>query len=232
MMDWTDRHCRRFHRLLTRQALLYTEMVTADAIRHGDRGKLLGFDPEGKREALDLDYTGFGWCRPRRLWLQATEPGGLGGGGLGGGGLGGGLGGLGGGGLVEVREPLLLALHSADDGPALPGDLVLEFGLDGGEAVAAPLSLFLERWLPRLPSPPGDGPIVLALCNPHRAHLTAPAAAGGRPMLHALGDTDSWLDLAGDPTELCGPEEVAAGGRIRLAAAAWRQAAPRQGPPR
>jgi len=37
MMDWTDRHCRFFHRRLTRHALLYTEMVTAAAIRHGDR---------------------------------------------------------------------------------------------------------------------------------------------------------------------------------------------------
>jgi tRNA-dihydrouridine synthase A len=44
MMDWTDRHCRFFHRQLTRQALLYTEMVVADAILHGDRERLLGFD--------------------------------------------------------------------------------------------------------------------------------------------------------------------------------------------
>ncbi|MBZ0216282.1 MAG: tRNA-dihydrouridine synthase, partial [Fimbriimonadaceae bacterium] len=44
MMDWTDRHCRVFHRHLTRHALLYTEMVTAQAIRHGHRQLLLGFD--------------------------------------------------------------------------------------------------------------------------------------------------------------------------------------------
>src|SRR5690242_20473641 len=44
MMDWTDRHCRAFHRVLTKRALLYTEMVTADAIIHGDRERLLGFD--------------------------------------------------------------------------------------------------------------------------------------------------------------------------------------------
>ena len=43
MMDWTDRHCRFFHRLLTRRALLYTEMVTAEAVIHGDRERLLGF---------------------------------------------------------------------------------------------------------------------------------------------------------------------------------------------
>jgi tRNA-dihydrouridine synthase A len=44
MMDWTDRHCRVFHRQLTRRARLYTEMVTAAAILHGDRRRLLGFD--------------------------------------------------------------------------------------------------------------------------------------------------------------------------------------------
>jgi tRNA-dihydrouridine synthase A len=44
MMDWTDRHCRVFHRLLSRHARLYTEMVTAAAILHGDRRRLLGFD--------------------------------------------------------------------------------------------------------------------------------------------------------------------------------------------
>jgi tRNA-dihydrouridine synthase A len=45
MMDWTDRHCRVFHRRLTRRALLYTEMVTADAIIYGPRDRLLGFSP-------------------------------------------------------------------------------------------------------------------------------------------------------------------------------------------
>ena len=40
MMDWTDRHCRAFHRLMTRHALLYTEMVTAPAILHGDSARL------------------------------------------------------------------------------------------------------------------------------------------------------------------------------------------------
>jgi tRNA-dihydrouridine synthase A len=40
MMDWTDRHCRVFHRLLTRHARLYTEMLTTSAIIHGDRARL------------------------------------------------------------------------------------------------------------------------------------------------------------------------------------------------
>ena len=54
MMDWTDRHCRSFHRQLTRRALLYTEMVTALAIRHGDRQRLLGFDPREQPVALQI----------------------------------------------------------------------------------------------------------------------------------------------------------------------------------
>jgi len=54
MMDWTDRHCRYFLRLLTPSALLYTEMVTAQAIVHGDRGRLLGFDPAEQPVALQL----------------------------------------------------------------------------------------------------------------------------------------------------------------------------------
>jgi tRNA-dihydrouridine synthase A len=54
MMDWTDRHCRVFHRQLTRHALLYTEMVTAQAIRHGNRERLLGFDPSEQPVALQL----------------------------------------------------------------------------------------------------------------------------------------------------------------------------------
>jgi tRNA-dihydrouridine synthase A len=44
MMEWTDRHCRFFHRTLTRRARLYTEMVTTAAVLHGDRSRLLGFN--------------------------------------------------------------------------------------------------------------------------------------------------------------------------------------------
>jgi tRNA-dihydrouridine synthase A len=54
MMDWTDRHCRYFHRQLTRHARLYTEMVVADAVIHGDRGRLLGFSPEEHPIAVQL----------------------------------------------------------------------------------------------------------------------------------------------------------------------------------
>ncbi len=54
MMDGTDRHCRYFHRLLTRHARLYTEMITAAAIVHGDRDRLLGIDPAERPVALQL----------------------------------------------------------------------------------------------------------------------------------------------------------------------------------
>ncbi len=54
MMDWTDRHCRFFHRLLSTRARLYTEMVTADAILHGKRDRLLAFSAEEHPVALQL----------------------------------------------------------------------------------------------------------------------------------------------------------------------------------
>lgn len=54
MMDWTDRHCRYFHRLMSRRAVLYTEMVTADALIHGDRERLLGFSPQEHPVVLQL----------------------------------------------------------------------------------------------------------------------------------------------------------------------------------
>lgn len=62
MMDWTDRHCRFFHRRLSRRALLYTEMVVADAIIHGARERLLGFDASEHPLALQL-----GGSEPHKL---------------------------------------------------------------------------------------------------------------------------------------------------------------------
>jgi tRNA-dihydrouridine synthase A len=66
MMDWTDRHCRMFHRLMTRRARLYTEMLTIGAIIHGDRQRLLGFDPSEHPVALQL-----GGSDPRDLAIAA-----------------------------------------------------------------------------------------------------------------------------------------------------------------
>lgn len=54
MMDWTDRHCRAFHRCLTRRALLWTEMVTADAVIRGDRERLIGFSDTEHALVLQL----------------------------------------------------------------------------------------------------------------------------------------------------------------------------------
>ncbi|MGB6950036.1 MAG: tRNA-dihydrouridine synthase, partial [Methyloceanibacter sp.] len=54
MMEWTDRHCRYFLRLLSRRTLLYTEMVTADAVIRGDRERLLQFNPAEHPLALQL----------------------------------------------------------------------------------------------------------------------------------------------------------------------------------
>ncbi|MDE5443935.1 tRNA dihydrouridine(20/20a) synthase DusA [Bradyrhizobium sp. CSA207] len=62
MMDWTDRHCRVFHRHLSRRALLYTEMLTTGAVIHGDRERLLGFDALEHPVALQL-----GGSDPRQL---------------------------------------------------------------------------------------------------------------------------------------------------------------------
>jgi tRNA-dihydrouridine synthase A len=62
MMEWTDRHCRFFHRLLTRRALLYTEMITTGAVLRGDRARLLGFDPAEHPVAVQL-----GGSDPRAL---------------------------------------------------------------------------------------------------------------------------------------------------------------------
>src|SRR3954462_6537106 len=54
MMDWTDRHCRYFHRLITRRARLYTEMITTGALLHGDVARHLDFDPREHPLALQL----------------------------------------------------------------------------------------------------------------------------------------------------------------------------------
>ncbi|ARU00461.1 tRNA-dihydrouridine(20/20a) synthase [Yoonia vestfoldensis] len=54
MMDWTDRHCRYLHRLMSRHVLLYSQMVTAPAVLHGDRDRLIGYDPAEHPVALQL----------------------------------------------------------------------------------------------------------------------------------------------------------------------------------
>ncbi len=73
MMDWTDRHCRMFHRLLTGRALLYTEMATTGAVLHGDRERILGFDSAERPVALQL-----GGSEPKDLAAAARIGAGLG----------------------------------------------------------------------------------------------------------------------------------------------------------
>jgi tRNA-dihydrouridine synthase A len=68
MMDWTDRHCRFFHRTLSRRTRLYTEMVTTGAVIHGPRERLLGFSPEEHPVAVQL-----GGSDPRDLAASARN---------------------------------------------------------------------------------------------------------------------------------------------------------------
>ena len=69
MMEWTDRHCRYFHRLLAPDARLYTEMVVAQAAIHGDRPRLLGFDVAEHPVALQLGPV------PSNEWMLSVEAG-------------------------------------------------------------------------------------------------------------------------------------------------------------
>src|SRR5258708_11534430 len=62
MMEWTDRHCRFFHRLLTRCALIYTEMISTGAVLRGPRARLMAYDAAERPVALQL-----GGCDPRQL---------------------------------------------------------------------------------------------------------------------------------------------------------------------
>jgi tRNA-dihydrouridine synthase A len=62
MMEWTDRHCRYFLRLISRRTFLYTEMVTAEAVLYGNRERVLGFSPEEHPVGLQL-----GGCDPEKL---------------------------------------------------------------------------------------------------------------------------------------------------------------------
>lgn len=143
--------------------------------------ELLALD--GDRDSIDVDYAGFGWARARHLWLADAS------------------------GARRVDDALILALHSADDGPPIADDLELEFTLPH-QSFTVLLSAFLSRWLPRLPT---ASAIVLAMCNPHRACLGPVPAAGTAVVHYGLGPVDAWLDLDSD------------GSRVRLAAPAWRQ---------
>lgn len=133
------------------------------------------------RERPDRDYAGYGWAVAPRLVLVEeakharrgiadTEPLAL---------------------IDEgrvVKDSLLIAVHTADDAPAIANDLQLEFDVPGGP-VAVMASKFLSLWLPRLPQ---AGAIVLCVCNPHHAQL--PRIDAGRTLWLPMGDVQSWRD--------------------------------------
>ena len=148
--------------------------------------ELLGLTED--RVTVDHDYTGFGWAVLERLTLAsaATDQ------------------------LDDLSDVLVVAVHAADDGPAMTADLELEFVV-GDRGLLVPLTSFLATWLPRLPT---TSEVVLASCNPHRAALPS---VSGRAYLYGLGPVDSWLDLA--------PDGGLTGARVRLVADSWCRSA-------
>ena len=97
--------------------------------------------------------------------------------------------------LPIVRDALILALHSADEGEFMAEDIELEFFAEEVEddySVTVLLSDFLSKWLPVVSG--GERSIVLALCNPHRATVARPEHYGDTPIYYAIGDVESFLD--------------------------------------
>ena len=128
------------------------------------------------RDLPSRDYAGFGWSLVPSLWLESVTNGSS----------------------LAVHNAVVLALHSADDSEALTDDIELEFECPGRD-VAVLASAFLAHWLPRLPS---ASAIVLALCNPHCAHLRAVEGLPV-PVHYGLGEVASWLEIADD-----GPDKI------------------------
>jgi hypothetical protein len=140
------------------------------------------------RAAPDPDYTGFGHARVDALQLEGDlgDP-------------------------VELREALVIAVHSMEEPEELPGDIDLEFVLpevSADHSVTVLLSAFLRVWLPLVRG--DERAIVLVVCNPNQTLLRAPAAAGQTPFYYPLGDVESWLHVTDDRQE------------VRLAARSWR----------
>lgn len=155
-----------------------------------DLGDLLNLDEH--RDAPQFDYYHYGHARTDVIHLEerdGREP------------------------LPVVRDALVLALHSADDPEPLDRDVELEFFVDevaDDYSVTVLLSDFLDKWLPRICA--DERAVVLVLCNPHGAEIARPAILRGTPLYYAVGDVESWLDMAdGRPF-------------IRLIADAWRTA--------
>jgi hypothetical protein len=139
------------------------------------------------RDLPDHDHAGFGFCRVAAVALESPADG-----------------------ATVVEAPLVLALHSADDGRPLPDDIELMFVLDatGDDVVTVLLSAFLRCWLPVVRGT--ERAIVLVMCNPHAAAIPRSGAPSPLPVHYAVGDVHSWLDPASP------------GPAIRLSADAWR----------
>ncbi|MFN3613684.1 MAG: tRNA dihydrouridine(20/20a) synthase DusA [Rubrimonas sp.] len=215
MMDWTDRHCRHLHRLLSRRALLYTEMVTAAAVIHGDRDRLLGCDPAEAPVALQLGGSdpdelaqAVRLARPWRFFevnlnvgcpSDRVQSGAFG--------------------ACLMREPELVAaccaaMIEASDGVEIT--VKCRIGVDE-HAPAEVLPVFLDRvaaagvrrftiharkaWLQGLSPrenreiPPLDHPLVLAMKR-RRPDLTIIANGGLATLDQAIGRIDAGLDGA------------------------------------
>lgn len=136
---------------------------------------------EHERLAVDADYAGFGWATAPRVVLDAPDrrP-------------------------IELRDAVVIALHSADEQPG-GDDIELLFELPD-QSVMVPLSRFLPHALASVPS---GRPVVLALCNPKDVEPRDVST----PIHHAFGDVTSWLDRDADGSS-----------SIRLSARRWRLA--------
>jgi hypothetical protein len=130
----------------------------------------------------DPEYAGFGWARVERLWLAPEH-----------------------GWPRRLDDCLVIAVHAADDGDALPDDVELDFEVDEEVVASVDASVFLAKWLPKLPADTAH--VVLVMCNPHGADLAAKLSSGARPIHYGNSDVRAWLDP---------------GDRIRLTADGWR----------
>ncbi|MEM6293788.1 MAG: hypothetical protein AAGA54_21110 [Myxococcota bacterium] len=140
---------------------------------------LLGLT-DAQRAEPDEDFTGFGWCRPASVWLEASTSG-----------------------MHRIVEPLLVAAHTPDE--PRPGLLTLEFWFEhDGEPIAVEVSWarFADAFISPLLGEERD--VVLAICNPLDVTFTPPAGFGARRLHVASGDVTSWLSGADTPRERLG----------------------------
>ena len=146
-------------------------VLTLAELPFGERAPwdLLGLDPQ--RSAVHEDHDTSGYCRLPAVLLED-----------------------GAGGVQEVRDVLVLGLHSRDDAEPLAGDVELEFVLREGDETYSAVALLSEFLRARLAGLVGDASaVVLALCNPQDAELPRPEGLGDRPIYYAHGDVTAWM---------------------------------------